>query len=243
MIKDLPFDDGIVYRPSPPPRGMKDQSQPDVIESEVEFEESLPGVPVVVPLSVDELIDTEVNLSNSLNGKEGEEFKNNALIDYHLNPDVSELTRDEYLSLHVYTTELYRPINSGLRGFSPDDKVKWSKVVQEADSALEKMSKNSDLKFEGMIFRGDKFSDELIDKLFPEGGVHQDLAFKSSSHDPEKAFSGNTQIKIMSKSGVKIEDVSVISTESEVLFRPGTKFKVISKRRTGEKYFISLEEI
>ena len=193
--------------------------------------------------TVDELIDSDLDLSNSLNGLEGEAFKNNALTNYYIDPNVVDLTRDEYLSLHVYTTNLYDPINSGLRGLSPSDQEKWSNVSADADSALAKLSENSELRYEGEAFRGDSFSDELLNDLFPVGGVHQDAGFKSSSYSPESAFPGNTTTVIVSKTGVKINDISVAEAEKEVLFRPGTKFRVMSREEVDGHNYIKLEEL
>ncbi|WP_276680943.1 ADP-ribosyltransferase domain-containing protein [Thalassolituus oleivorans] len=205
---------------------------------EVSKPKSLPEAP-----TVHELIDSELNRSNSLNGLEGDVFKKNAEIDYHLNPETKNLTFDEYLSVHVYSTDLYQPINNGLRGFDPDAQQKWSRVANDADRALEKMAENPNLRYEGTVIRGDQFDDNLIEQLFPEGGIHSDNAFKSSSKNLEKPFQGNTQLKITSKTGVNIEDIAVLPSEEEVLFRPNTKFKVISKSKVDGINIIELEEL
>ena len=211
--------------------------------TKAEPEDASPDNASINVKSVDELIDSDLDLSNSLNGKTGEDFKNNALIDFHLHPDMDTLTKDEYMSLHVYTTNLYKPINDGLRGFSPSDKEKWSKVAEGADSALAKLSDKPSLRYEGQVIRGDEFSDDLLDELFPEGGIHQDMGFKSSSSNMSKPFPGNTVTIIKSKSGINIQDVSVKAAEEEVLFRPGVKFQVMSKKSVNGKTIINLEEI
>ncbi len=194
-------------------------------------------------MSVDDLIYSELTPQNSLNGLAGQDFKKNALIDYHINPHANVLTQDEYLSLHLYTTNMYEPINNGLRGLSPVDKEKWSKVAANADSALEKLSKNPKLKFEGVVIRGDNVDDMPLEELFPKDGIHKDLGFKSSSYDPGGAFNGNTVVHIKSKNGVLVEDFSVVPSEKEVLFRPGTEFKVKSSIKVNGKNYIELEEI
>ena len=145
--------------------------------------------------------------------------------------------------MHVYTTNLYKPINKGLRGFDPEALDKWAKVSSDTDKALEKMASNSNLRYEGTVIRGDQFDDAQIEKLFPVNGIHTDSAFKSSSKNLDKPFSGNTELKIKSKTGINIEDVSVLPSEEEVLFRPNTKFKVISKTKVNGLYKIELEEI
>ena len=84
----------------------------------------------------------------------------------------------------------------------------------------------------------------MLEALFPEGGVHSDPAFKSSSSNPEGSFPGNTVTEIRSKNGVNISDISVKPNEEEVLFRPNTKFKVLSRTKApDDQNYIVLEEI
>ncbi|MEQ3693280.1 MAG: ADP-ribosyltransferase domain-containing protein [Thalassolituus sp.] len=229
------------------PSEKKDQDRDDDRdEQDRDKEDDKPGgtaKPVTQSPTVYELIDSELDLSNSLNGLEGEAFINNAKIEYHLSSHMEGVTFEEFLSLQVYTTELYKPMNNGLRGKDPASKIQWSEATQNADSALEKLSNNG-LKYEGTVVRGDTFDDGMLEALFPEGGVHSDPAFKSSSSNPEGSFPGNTVTEIRSKNGVHISDISVKPNEEEVLFRPNTKFKVLSRTKTpdGQNYIV-LEEI
>jgi RHS repeat-associated protein len=194
--------------------------------------------------TVDELIDTELDKITSLIFKEGEEFKKHVLMNYYLDPDMQVLTREEFLAISVYSTDLCEPINKGLRGFSPEDKAKWSTLVAEADNGLVKLAENPKLRFEGQVFRGDKFTDELIEELFPVGGIHHEKAFKSSTSDVAKVFDGNTIIYIKSKTGVNISDnAAVKSDEKEILFKTSTKFRVISKSFFNGQHRIRLEEV
>ncbi|XPF94945.1 RHS repeat-associated core domain-containing protein [Colwellia sp. RE-S-Sl-9] len=196
-------------------------------------------------LSVDELIDSELDKITSLIFKEGDEFKNHVLMNYHLDPDMDVLTRDEFLSLAVYTTDLYKPINNGLRGYSPEDKEKWGEVVADADQALIKLAENPELRFEGQVIRGDDFSDELLEELFPIGGIHYEKGFKSSSSNLDKPFDGNTKTIIISKSGVNIaNNVSVVPREEEVLFKSNSRFRVLAREKNSDGINeIILEEI
>jgi hypothetical protein len=194
--------------------------------------------------TVDELIDTELDKITSLIFKEGEEFKKHVLMNYYLDPDMQVLTREEFLAISVYSTDLCEPINKGLRGFSPEDKAKWSTLVAEADNGLVKLAENPKLRFEGQVFRGDKFTDELIEELFPVGGIHHEKAFKSSTSDVAKVFDGNTIIYIKSKTGVNISDnAAVKSDEKEILFKTSTKFRVISKSFFNGQHRLRLEEV
>ena len=166
------------------------------------------------PLSVEQLIDEEINLATSLNGSaDGETFKNKVLVDYYLNPEMDVLEKEEFLSIAVYTSELYRPINQGLRGLSPLDKERWREVTKSADSGLEKLQNNPNLVVKGDVFRGDDFTDEQIEELFPTGGVHEEKAFKSTSTDSNKQFPKNTRLVIKSKTAVRINDISVVKIQ------------------------------
>ena len=194
--------------------------------------------------TVDELIDSDLDRGNSLIGLKGDEFKNHVLMNYYMAPGMEVLTREEFLSISVYTTNLYGDINGGLRGFSPEDKEKWSNVVKDANNGLEKLAKNPDFRHEGEVFRGDNFSDKLLDELFPVGEIHHEKGFKSSSYDPDKSFSGNTKITIKSKNGVRVADTaSVAPHEKEVLFKSGTKFRVLSRNTLNGFTVVKLEEI
>ncbi|WP_168246767.1 RHS repeat-associated core domain-containing protein [Pseudoalteromonas sp. MEBiC 03607] len=215
----------------------KDKSEPLVSQSVIKESNKTPP-------SVDELIMSDLNIGNSLNGLEGEDFKNHVLMNYYLHPGLDVLSREEFLSISVYTTNLYEPINNGLRGFSSDNKKKWSRVVENANKGLEKLAENPEFRYEGEVVRGDKFSDDLLDELFPIGGIHHEKGFKSTSFNPDKSFPGNTKITIKSKNGVKVADTaSVAPHEEEVLFKSGTKFKVISREKVNGKNFIELEEV
>ena len=47
----------------------------------------------------------------------------------------------------------------------------------------------------------------------------------------------------VSRSGVKIDDISVAEAEKEVLFRSGTKFRVLSREKISGHNYIELEEL
>lgn len=52
------------------------------------------------------------------------------------------------------------------------------------------------------------------------------------------------QIKATTKSGIKINDISVAPSEDEALFKPDTKFKITKKeQRSDGTWDVDLEEI
>ena len=72
----------------------------------------------------------------------------------------------------------------------------------------------------------------MLDELFPVGGIHYEKGFKSSSSNLNKPFAGNTKTVIISKNGVNIaNNVAVKPEEEEVLFKSGTKFRVLAREK------------
>ena len=117
-------------------------------------------------------------------------------------------------------------------------------MVDEAMGGLAKMRAGGYL-FKGRVRRDATFDLKQIDDLFPKNGYFQDKAFVSSSKDVDGVFPGNTEIQIFSENGVDMRPLSQYNEEEEVLFSPGTKFKV-TNRITDPKnkhHVIVLKEI
>jgi hypothetical protein len=98
---------------------------------------------------------------------------------------------------------------------------------------------------EGPVVRRANLTDEQVEQMFPEDGVHTDKAFVSSSTKLQPGFSGNAEINIESKNGVDISSLSEYPNEKEVLFKPDSAFKVESKTYDPEagKWIIHLSEM
>jgi uncharacterized Zn-binding protein involved in type VI secretion len=150
------------------------------------------------------------------------------------------LTDEEYLALRGYTSSLYKDINPALRQGTPGE---WQPMSDAASSGLQKMSANGYAN-EGAVVRRANFTDEQVHQLFPENGLHTDKAFVSTSTSTKPGF-GNSQINIQSKKGVDVSSLSEYRGEEEVLFKPGTSFKVDSKSYDSEAggWIINLIEI
>ena len=58
-----------------------------------------------------------------------------------------------------------------------------------------------------------------------EGGVVTENQFTSATDDPSTEYVGNTEFYVESKTGRDVSSLSA-SPEYEVLFPPGTKFRV-----------------
>lgn len=151
------------------------------------------------------------------------------------------LTDDEYLSIRAYTSNLYKEINPALRAGNVGE---WSGLTDEAASGMSKLSKNG-YGFDGIVRRDAYFTDAEIAKIFGSpGGTFSDKAFLSTTSELNGVFPGNTSIYINGSSGVRVAALSEYATEAEVLFSPGTNFRVIdiSKGASGNT-IVRLEEI
>ncbi|WP_027710232.1 ADP-ribosyltransferase domain-containing protein [Zooshikella ganghwensis] len=175
---------------------------------------------------------------NSLLGKElpklglGDEFIEETARLHKSIPDLDVLEQHELLALRAYTANFYPEINSGLRGWNPENKVKWEPVNDAATRALEKLAQQPGRAYKGIVRRGLTLDEKTVHELFKEGGTFADKAFLSTSMNPNASFPGNVHMNIKSKTGVSISDVSHYPNEKEVLFKPGTKFDVVNKTRS-----------
>lgn len=183
-----------------------------------------------------------VKVKDFLEKKWGKDAVDDALASKRSDPKLDALlTDDEYISIQAYTSNLYREINPALRAGNLGE---WAPVVDEATEGLAKMRADG-YRFKGRVRRDATFDLKQIDDLFPENGYFQDRAFVSSSKDVDGVFLGNTEIQIFSENGVDVRSLSQYDEEEEVLFSPGTKFKVTSRiiDPKNKQHVIVLREI
>jgi hypothetical protein len=97
--------------------------------------------------------------------------------------------------------------------------------------------------FQGDAFRGAAIEEGLPKKYQRVGDIITERAFFSASRSPSKAFSGNVRFFILSRRGKEIHQWFHIPDEEEVLFPPGTRFKVLEYVRDRNEIEIFLEEL
>jgi hypothetical protein len=183
-----------------------------------------------------------VKIKRFLRKKWGKDAVDEAIARKRANPKLDVLLTDgEYISLHAYTSALYREINPALRTGSA---VEWTLVVDAAVQGLEKM-RASGYVITGQLRRDASFNPKQINDLFPKNGFFEDKAFVSSSMKMDGIFPGNTEIRIFSKTGVNVRSISEYENEEEVIFSPNTRFKVVARTidPTNKRHLIVLEEI
>jgi uncharacterized Zn-binding protein involved in type VI secretion len=176
-----------------------------------------------------------------LNDKWGEAKVNDAIAAKRANTKLDSLLTDqEYLAIRAYTSPLYKEINPALRSGKPGE---WQILAEEASSGMDKMANNG-YGYNGIVTRDVKFSDSEIANLFPDNGVFTDKGFMSTTTEVNGVFPGNTRIIVDQRAGVNIKEISEFPNESEILFKPGSSFDVVSKTidpHTG-KTIIHLKE-
>ncbi|USD20645.1 DUF6531 domain-containing protein [Microbulbifer variabilis] len=187
----------------------------------------------------------DLNVNNVVEQHAGLSFvENSNQLQSSLEGLPENLYQHEFLALRTYTGPYYRQMNGVLRGKYPEISETWDPVNSAASRALEKLSADPLRNFAGTTYRGAPMTEEKVHERFPGvGEIYSDKGFSSSTSDPDEAFSGNVQMTIKSKTGVKIQDISAVPSEDEVLFRPGTEFKITKKEKDEDGIWrIDLEE-
>jgi WXG100 family type VII secretion target len=156
------------------------------------------------------------------------------------NPRLANVPTEHLAALRAYTgNEFYADLNRALRTGNVDDLQRLNPMIQNINRGLDQMPR-----FDGPVYRGTSLTPEQAARYVP-GEFVTESAFTSTSAQASKAFSGNTRFVIQSSTGRDISSLSAYgSTEAEVLFRPGTRFRVISKLEdavTGQNVIVLVE--
>lgn len=140
-----------------------------------------------------------------------------------------------------YTTSRYREMNQHLRagGDWENPKTDDEYLIAAAVHGLKQLPN-----YKGTTYRGTNLRPEILDQ-YREGMTVQERAFTSTAADESSAFGGNTIMTIRAKRGKSIGKMSEYEHEKEVLFIPGTKFKVVKRRDDPGlgKTYLELEEV
>jgi hypothetical protein len=148
-------------------------------------------------------------------------------------------SKDERALKH-YTGHGYKEVNKALRtGVIP---AKQRKHIDTVNGALNKLSHSKGF-HKAWTYRGTNLPEEIAETLQP-GSTFVELAFMSTSSKEEKAFQDKDYFfMIKSKTGVDVRDHSSVEHEAEILFRPGTSFKVLTVFKFGPVTLVTMEEI
>jgi hypothetical protein len=159
---------------------------------------------------------------------------------------VNKLSPGELVAIRSYTDDLppvpqhFKQINGMLIGYDKpqDDKKKQQleQMVEQAKKALAKLedhtawpTKRGEKKWSGAEARYKQDNEFTIESFWSTGN----------------GFAGEWQITVWGKTGKKVADASYFGEkEEEVLFPPGTKFKVIKVEQiTSDKMSVDVKEV
>ena len=161
------------------------------------------------------------------------------------------LTKEELVSLFAYTIEdadhSFLTMNPVLRKRSPSQlrNEPILPLIQQANKGLKKLPDHR-----GEVLRYTNHMDaDLLARYQPEATIYE-LGFTSTSKGSEKRLSDLEQSasakviwKIQSKHGKHIKDLSANPKEDEVLFAPGTAFRVTRRENQDGKVVIHMTEV
>lgn len=155
------------------------------------------------------------------------------------NPELKKLDLSEASAINYYTRMGYGDINKALRTGDEALLNKLQPVIEAASSGLTKMVNNA---FVGTVYRGAQLPAAVSD-VYQVGAKVTEKAFTSTSRSFAGKFTGNTMFVIKSKTGRMVHEFSEFASEQEVLFPPGTVFKVMARTLDGKKVKILLEQM
>ena len=140
------------------------------------------------------------------------------------------LTLDEFTAVHAYTVDYYSSMNQSLRNDEVFD-PQWRAVAWKTQQALQKLDENRLMPTTNKLFFRGITAFALEGKH--EGDFFVDPAFSSTTSDAshakkfeEKSPSG-VLLHIFGRTGVPLFGMTAYTTENEVLFHPGTQFRIL----------------
>lgn len=147
------------------------------------------------------------------------------------------LSIDERVSLYAYTVQYFGLINSILRGDNEADKAAIAPLTQGISQTLSKLEI-----FQGPLYRGIGDSKRL--DRYQVGVTVIENSYTSTTSDKDSPYTKlGVLMRINSKKGRVLNELSGHPYEKEILFDKGTKFLVTGRAMVGEQLVIDLEEV
>jgi hypothetical protein len=174
------------------------------------------------------LVDTYFNVTTPRNWM-GAHPMDHAAIHRRATQDL-HISDPELFSLIGYTGPGYAPMNRLTRGQMKSKRFTsiFRRRCDQAATALKKL----DNKQEKQTQRGwrniPKGDDTIITGLYEREFVDERGFMSTTANSDQSFFAGPVSIQITGKSGVDIQQLSVLPSEGEVLYPPNTHFKVRS---------------
>lgn len=133
-------------------------------------------------------------------------------------------TRDipagELIAIYGYTEDDYKPINEALRSQDPARLREYAPQIEAMKAGLARLPD-----FAGVVFRRTWLGPVDL-AHYRAGGTVTERGFTSATAATYLEYSGNVHYVIRSRKGKDISRIANTASEKEVLFPPGTRFKV-----------------
>lgn len=158
---------------------------------------------------------------------------------------LEELTQEEYSAIRSYTGNAwYRRVNKALREGQYAEDNAMQALVEAAQHGMAKMPKYVGRTNRGMSLHGADLERAL--STYRVGAIVEENGFVSTS--TASGFGGNVRVVVNGKSGVDVAPISHYGSEAEVLFMPGTRFRVDSVTKAagsygGDVYTVEMTEV
>jgi hypothetical protein len=155
-------------------------------------------------------------------------------------PELKGIPEEDLVGIRGYTTnDFYSEMNRGLRERDPNAMKEYDSFARAATSGLNQLPR-----FAGTTFRGIK-TDTIsqarsIASGYKPGQTVTEDHFLST--DVDVPFDGQIQLEVQSKSGRDVSSLAEYSHETEVLFPPGMRFRVISNDFKDDIWHIKMTE-
>lgn len=174
--------------------------------------------------------------------KPGKEMIDEALARKDEIPTAAHLSDDEFLAIHLYSTNLYQPINRHLRHQAQED---IRPLVDALNRGLAKLAEAPGNQVDSTLYRGLQvhLADWEVEQRFRPGKRYWDEGFMSTSTDPQIAdmMTNRVKLRIQSPSAVDITSFAKFD-EQEALIPPNTPFNVMGLEKQGDTWLVDLNE-
>lgn len=154
-------------------------------------------------------------------------------------PQLASIPTDDLIAIRGYSANDYAKLNAALRSGDPEQIAQLQTYIQSAQRGLQGLPS-----YQGQVTRTVSMTEDMVAKYEP-GQVVTEESFTSSSAPGGSApqREGNIAMQIQSATGKDVSLISRVPTEKEVLFLPGTQFRVVSVQRFGDAWVIRMVEV